>query len=201
MTHPPPPGGYGSGPQSKRFGPGWHEPEGVVGPRRSLKPFITVAIVVVSLSTLLVIAVLGLRRYIRVAKTAEAQNSLAEIAKDAVAAHAPAHRICPSATQPVPLEQKWISGKKYQSTHAEWRVDEEKNAGFACLGFERVAPQYYQYRYEATPSSFVARGYGDLNADGVFSEYTWSGHVVGDRLVIDPSVTSTEPFFSTGFGE
>jgi len=29
-----------------------------------------------------------------------------------------------------------IRGQTYQSTAAEWRVDEERDAGFACLRFE-----------------------------------------------------------------
>jgi hypothetical protein len=186
-TDDPPPGGYGAGPPSKRFGP---EPE-VESPGRSAAPIITAALVVATLASVLVLVVLGCRRYIAVAKTAEVRVALADIAKHAAAAHEPTHRVCPSASLPVPATDAAISGRKYQSTSSEWVVDAKTNAGFACLGYELPGIQYFQYRYDATPSSFTARGRGDLDGNGVFSDFTWSGHVVGDRLVIADAITET----------
>jgi hypothetical protein len=188
VTHSPPAGGYGSAPPSARFGPA-PEAESGDGSRGSLHPLITAAIVVTTLSTALVLVVAGCRRYIGLAKTAEVRNNLALIAKDAAAAYEPAHRVCPSASQPVPATLSTGRASKYMSQHAEWAVDEAKGAGFACLGFEMTSIQYYQYRYDATPSSFTAGGRGDLNGNGVFSDFTWSGHVEAGRLVIDRKVT------------
>ena len=194
MTHPPPAGGLGAArasPPSTRFGP-VPEAEGGGGPRRSLQPFITAGIVVATLATALLLVVVGCRRYIGLAKSAEVRNNLAVIAKDAVAAYEPAHRVCPSASQPVPAALSAGRPSKYQSMHSEWVVDEAKGAGFACLGFEMTSMQYYQYRYEATPSSFTAGGRGDLNGNGVYSDFTWSGHVEGGRLVADRTVSEYE---------
>lgn len=50
-------------------------------------------------------------------------------------------------------------------------------------------PQYFQYDYEATPTSFVARAHGDLDGDGVFSTFEVTGHLVGDRLVVSPRLS------------
>jgi hypothetical protein len=86
-----------------------------------------------------------------------------------------------------------ISGRKYQSTASEWAVDTDRNAGFACLKFEMSFPQYFQYEYEATETSFVARAYGDMNGDGVFSTFELKGELVGDRLVIAPNLLETNP--------
>lgn len=189
VTHPPPPGGYGGAPPSTRFGPAPAPESDGGGPRRSLGPFITVGVILTCLSTVLVLVVVGVRRYIASAKTAEVRSSLAEMTKNAATAYEPAHRMCPSTRLPVPAEESWIRGHYYQSTRAEWLVDEPSNAGFACLHFELSMPQYFQYRYEATPSSFTARGRGDLNGDGVFSDFAWSGHVEKGRLVVARSLT------------
>jgi hypothetical protein len=188
VTRPPPPGGYGAAPPSVRFGPA---PDADV-PRRSLAPFISAALIVASLASVLVLVVLGCRRYIAVAKTAEVRLALAEIAKDAAAAHEATHRLCPSASLPVPAADATISGRKYQSARADWLVDARDNAGFACLGYEINGIQYFQYGYDATPSSFTARGRGDLNGDGVFSEFTWTGKIVNGKVVIAPSITEKD---------
>ena len=187
VRHPEPAGGYGSAPPSRGYGPAPRSE--YEGPRRSLTPFITVGLVVATLSTGLVLAVVGVRRYIASAKTAEVRTELAEIAKDAAAAYEPAHRVCPSASLPVPVNLRADGPSKYQSMHSEWMVDEARNAGFACLRFEMTSIQYYQYRYDATLSSFTAQGRGDLNGNGVSSDFTWSGHVEGGRLVIDRKIT------------
>jgi hypothetical protein len=196
LTHRPPPGGHGSGPQSARFGPAPEIEAEIASPggvRRSLKPFITVALIVTTLSSVLLLLVVSLRRYVAVAKTAEVRNALAEIAKDAAMAHEPAHRVCPSATVAVPADASAIRGaRKYQSRGDEWLVDKPSNAGFACLQFEMTRMQYFQYRYDASPSAFTARARGDLDGDGVFSDFMWSGYVGGDKLVIDRQITEKD---------
>lgn len=54
-------------------------------------------------------------------------------------------------------------------------------------------PQSYQYRYEATPSSFLAGGRGDLNGDGKFSDFTLEGRVEAGRLRLSPQISETDP--------
>lgn len=179
-----PPGGYGSGPSSRHFGPTLEES----GPRRSLGPFVTAVAMIVGVSTILLLVVVGCRRYIAVAKTAEVRQGLSTIAVDAAAVYERDRRVCPSATLPVPTDAQF-SGDKYQSINADWATDAPQNAGFACLGFAMDRMQYFQYRYEATPSSFVARGRGDLDRNGVFSEFSWTGKVVAGHVVIAPGIT------------
>jgi type IV pilus assembly protein PilA len=164
-----------------------------------------VGAVVAAIGVMAVLAIYGVRKYIANAKTAEARNSVGQIAKDAVAAYeaerlpspgssaAPGHRVCPSASRPVPVEAAMISGKKYQSAAGEWAVDKERDAGFACLRFEMTAPQYYQYRYEATASSFTAGGRGDLNGDGRFSEFQLQGQIIYKALVVTPTLLEFDP--------
>jgi type IV pilus assembly protein PilA len=164
--------------------------------------------VIVIGSVLAVLAIYGVRKYIANAKTAEARNSLAFIAKDAAEAYeredrtktgaASSHRICPSASRPVPASLSMVSGKKYQSSLSEWHVDAASNAGFACLKFEMDMPQYYQYGYDATPRSFVGTAHGDLNGDGVPSTFTIRGDVSSSgngngNLVMAPHLEETNP--------
>jgi type IV pilus assembly protein PilA len=149
------------------------------------------------LGILAVMSIYGVRKYVSNAKSAEAKNALGQIARDAVNAYeketlsGETRRVCPSATTRVPADRNMVSGRKYQSSAAEWQVDQARDAGFACLKFEMTAPQYFQYEYEATRSGFIARAYGDQNGDGVFSTFEIKGQVVGERLVISPSILET----------
>lgn len=164
---------------------------------------VLIPVLVGGVGIMAVLGIYGTRKYIANAKTAEAKNVLGQLGKDAVAAYEGEHldrngnvtrRLCPSASARVPADRTVISGRKYQSSAAEWTVDSGRNAGFACLKFEMSAPQYFQYEYEATETSFVARAYGDMNGDGVFSTFELKGQIVDGRLVIAPSILETNPF-------
>jgi hypothetical protein len=181
----PPPGGYGAAPPSARFGPA---PELTSEPRASSTALVTVGLVVVSLSTIVVLAIVGMRRYIARARTAEVRVALTEIGKHAVAVHEATRRVCPSASFPVPADE-WALRGEYLAMRSEWRFDEAKNAGFACLDFEMHRPQYYQYRYDATDASFIARGRGVVDGDGAVSSFSFSGEVKSGRLVLAPKLT------------
>jgi hypothetical protein len=115
------------------------------------------------------------------------------IAKDAAMAYDGSHAVCPSASLPLPTAHDAIRGTKYQSTKQDWEVDEPRHAGFACLHFSMTRPQYYQYRYEATPSSFLAGGRGDLDGDGKLSDFRIRGEVQDSHLVLTPSIEETDP--------
>lgn len=194
----PPAGGYGSGPPSGNFGP---EP-GTAPPARrgTITTLVTWGLVVCLLGTTGVLATFFIRKYLVGAKSSEVKNTLGQLAKDSMMAYegeglpgGTAHRICPSASLPVPADAAAISGRKYQSTPLDWQRDQPRSAGFACLHFEMSQPQYYQYRYEATPSSFLVGGRGDLNGDGRFSDFTITGKVIDSRLVTTPSISETDP--------
>jgi type IV pilus assembly protein PilA len=146
-----------------------------------------------------VLMVQGARKYMAGAKTAEQRNTVGQIAKEAVraweaSADEPLGRhLCASASRPVPMRTAQIAGRKYQSTAAEWKVDAERKAGFACLGFEMSIPQYYQYMYSADGVSFTATARGDLDGDGELSTTELGGRVVSGNLVVSPVVTETSP--------
>lgn len=159
--------------------------------------FAVVGLVVVVLAVLGVLAWAGVRKYISASKQAEAVNTVGEIARDGAAAYsrealatlAPAHKLCESASSPVPASIVAVKGKKYMSTPAEWHADEPVDKGFACLKFEMSLPQYYQYDYKLdSPVSFTAIAHGDLDADGVTSEFTQHGTVRGAEVQLDPIV-------------
>lgn len=163
---------------------------------------VVVGVLVVGGGIVAVLAIYGTRKYIANAKTAEARNSLGQIAKDAVVAYEgetlgetpQAHALCRSASQPVPMNASSVSGRKYQSMRTEWVIDQNRpHTGFACLRFEMTAPQYYQYDYHATTADFTGRARGDLDGDGTFSTFEVRGQVQGDRLLIAPSILETSP--------
>jgi type IV pilus assembly protein PilA len=143
---------------------------------------------------LAVIAISGVRKYIANAKTAEARNSLGQIAKDAATTYDPKRGFCASATRPVPANISSVSGSKYQSTPAEWEVDHAQNGGFACLKFEMDMPQYFQYSYKATKTGFEAVAHGDLNGDGVTSTFRIRGTAGADGEVnVEPRLDEENP--------
>jgi len=137
-------------------------------------------------------ACIGLTQWLAVRET-EARNSLGQIARDVNDAFAKSGRICASATVPVPADRRAVSGRKYQSSAGDWSTATPNTAvGWYCLKFELDGPQSYQYEYEATPTSFVARAHGDLNGNGVFSTFAISGRVVDGALRMDP-LSETNP--------
>ena len=163
---------------------------------------VAAALIVPVVGILATLSIYGTRKYIANAKTAEAKNTLGYLAKQAVAAYeaeslspdaTAKRRLCASASAPVPADRSAISGKKYQSSAADWQADAAANAGFACLRFEMSAPQYFQYEYTATASTFVVRAHGDLNGDGKFSTFELKGQIVDDHIVIAPAIREVDP--------
>jgi type IV pilus assembly protein PilA len=185
---------------------GWQPPR-PQAPKNGLSTGIIIMIVLAVLVVPIVgiVAVMGIygtRKYVANAKTAEAKNSLGQIAKDAASAYereelstdgTVKRRICPSASARVPADPSMVRGRKYQSTAAEWQADLAADAGFACLKFEMSSPQYFQYEYEATPTGFTARAFGDLNGDGVRSTFEIKGQLVDGRVVVSPTILEIDP--------
>jgi type IV pilus assembly protein PilA len=147
------------------------------------------------IGVLAVLAISGTRKYVAAAKTAEARNTVGEIARDATAAYeredidlktgAIAHKLCPAASHPVPSSISDVRGKKYMSSPTDWTDDSAKNAGFYCLKFEMMTPQYYQYDYRVSGKSFTVEGKGDLDGDGDLSSFTVTGTIgAGDMVTL-----------------
>jgi type IV pilus assembly protein PilA len=171
-------------------------------------------IVVAIIGVLAALAIYGVRKYLANAKTAEARTALGRISKDAASAWdreamsggvlAPgssainSKQLCPSGAK-IPLDDAAIANQKYQSTSADW-----KQAGWSCLRFSMEGPQYFQYEYVATATNpgaegdnYVAHAYGDLNGNGVLSDFSLRGEVVTQSdeltLLVAPAIKETNP--------
>jgi hypothetical protein len=164
---------------------------------------IVLGVLVLGGGLLAVMAIYGTRKYIANAKTAEARSYLLMMGKDAASAYEnegtdplanpgsgslPRRRLCPSG-QPVPRDLSAVGGKKYQSTRSDWT----DNAGWQCLRFEILSPQYYQYRFDNTGAGFSGVAQGDLNGDGVPSKFELVGKLQNDTLILAPTIIETNP--------
>jgi hypothetical protein len=139
------------------------------------------------------LAISSVRKYLVAAKSAEARNSIREIANGYVAwwereDGKPRGKRRLLSFPPVPKTVP--RGVKYQSTPEDWKA-------WTPLRFEMGAPQYYQYEVRASKdgssADIIARG--DLDADGKDSEFKL--HLSVDRshdaLVIAPSIEEKDP--------
>jgi len=154
---------------------------------------VVVVLLVAMIAVFVVLAMVGVRRYVKVAKTAEALNSVSSIARTAASEYDANEKLCRSASHPVPTSMSLVSGKKYQSQPSDWNSD-PPDTGFKCLNFEIGTPQYYQYDYKlSSPDSFEAIAHGDLDGNGVSSEFKLGGRVASGVVVIAPNVTQTNP--------
>ena len=153
-------------------------------------------IVVAIVGVLAALAIYGVRKYIANAKTAEARNSLGQMAKDATTAYARegmladilapqastgvVNRLCATAEATVPAAQLSIQGRKYQSAISEWNA-----VGWQCLKFSMSEPQYFMYNYVSSGTAgvagetFNAIAQGDLNCDGNLSTFQFDCQIVG----------------------
>ncbi|MEO6601630.1 MAG: prepilin-type N-terminal cleavage/methylation domain-containing protein [Polyangiaceae bacterium] len=171
-------------------------------------------IVVAIVGILAALAIFGVKKYVTNSKTAEARNTLGQIAKDAAgawskeimkpdilangAAIAGANNLCTSSSA-VPAAMTSIKGQKYQSsTAANADYNTGTNAiGWTCLHFSMEGPQYYQYQYLADSAigpNFSAVATGDLNGDGTaFSIFTRNGTIRDGQVVLAPALVEVNP--------
>ncbi|HSY20811.1 MAG TPA: type II secretion system protein [Polyangiaceae bacterium] len=168
---------------------------------------IELMIVVAIVGILSVLAIYGVRKYIANAKTAEARNSLGQIAKDAAAAverekgtalvasgqTAILRQFCGSSTS---VPGTVPAAAKYQSVPSDWSGD--STSGWTCLKFTMDEPQYYQYAYSvgnssALNGSFTATAHGDLNGDTVLSTFNVYGAALSGAVGISPTMEEINP--------
>lgn len=172
-------------------------------------------IVVAIIGVLAALAIYGVRKYLLNAKTAEARSAIGRISKDASSAYdrermtagamnmreerEATNQLCVSAGNTVPDAKAKIQGKKYQSDPEDW----DDAAGWACLRYTMQDPQYFMYNYSAdgtgaVDDGFVAIANGDLDGDGILSEYKLEGLVqkgANDDIVltVSPSIAEQNP--------
>jgi len=154
---------------------------------------VALLLIILLVAVMAVLAMVGVRKYIGAAKTTEAMAGVREMAADAQTAFDEDMKLCDSASAPVPPSIALVSGRKWMSSPSDWDTDSAKHAGFACLKFQQFVPQYYQYDYKRTGDAFTAIARGDLDGDGVTSEFSLSGRVVGTTLMVDPTATQKNP--------
>ncbi len=149
-------------------------------------------IVVTIIGVLAAIAIYGVARYLKHAKTAEATRSLGAIengARQQYQRETPfggtddkfVHTFCPDtaltpATVPV--------GRKVKSTTTEWN-----GAGWTCLKFSMADPQFYSYQHltnkgVGVDATYTASALGDLDGNGKNSLFELTGHggPMGDAI-------------------
>lgn len=170
-------------------------------------------IVVAIIGVLAALAIYGVSRYLRNAKTAEARGSVGAMARGNIAyfnaeqgvttvlpaggTAGVSQKICSKAIAMVPAAVP--AGKKYQSADSDWAADKgTPGAGFACLKFSIDQPQYYSYNYTAAnvgsgTDEFSAFAYGDLNGDGNTSTYEFKGAVQSGKVTMAPAILETAP--------
>jgi type IV pilus assembly protein PilA len=171
---------------------------------------IELMIVVAIVGILSVLAIYGVRKYIANAKTAEARNSLGQIAKDAAAAverekgsglvigagstSAIMRSFCASASA---VPGTVPAAAKYQSQASDW-ASGDATTGWACLKFTMDEPQYYQYIYTASDvtssaGSFQAVAHGDLDGNTTQSTFTINGSSLLGVIGISPMILENLP--------
>lgn len=161
-------------------------------------------IVVAIIGVLAALAIYGVNRYLKSAKTSEAKNTIGRISRAAAEAYdretvasellapgqtsvLPVHSLCDSA---VTVPAAVPAAKKYQPDNSPGKdfSSGTSSSGWKCLKFEMSDPVYYQYSYQkggnyiggVDPGAdgFEAGAKGDLNGDGaVFGIFTLTGKI------------------------
>ena len=168
-------------------------------------------IVVAIVGILAALAIFGVKKYVTNSKTAEARNSLGEMAKLGAAAWtrelmaggviadatdvAGSNQLCTSATAKVPAAATSIAGKKYQSSTAptaDFHAGTNKD-GWKCLGFTLDSPQYYMYNYTSATTTFNVTAEGDLDGDTALSTFTRNGEIRNGEVVLSPALIEDNP--------
>jgi len=169
-------------------------------------------VVVAIVGVLATLATYGVRKYLINAKTAEARNVIGHMAKDAKAAYeresmqssilpagqssAVVNNLCTDAASSVPDNIAKVSGRKYQSSLADWSTGNSSTAGFICLRFSVNDPQYYLYDYKGTAGAngtFSAIARGDIDNNGTQSTFTINGVVSQGVVLVSPTIQEDSP--------
>jgi type IV pilus assembly protein PilA len=186
--------------------------------KRSSRGFtlVELMIVVAIIGILAALAIVGVKKYMTSAKSAEARNSLGTMSGlasqvwsgekmagailDDSKTIGATHTLCLSAVDKVPASKDSIKGLKYQSSSDPTKDFHAGDTltGWKCLGFALDAPQYYMYGYSANvdatdpnKNTFTTTAEGDLNGDGALSLFERDGKVRNSELVLSPAIRET----------
>jgi hypothetical protein len=133
------------------------------------------------------VTVYGVQKYVTNAKRAEAQSSLALMAKGMEGCAARGE--LPQTSQWVPADLSEVRGRKYQSTSVDWSSQD----AFACSGAVLAEPQYFRYRWrKTTAASGQFEAEADLNGDGIVDLALQQGvHCAAGKCEIEPLLGDT----------
>lgn len=142
-------------------------------------------IVVAIIGVLAALAIFGVNRYLKSAKTSEAKNAIGRISRGAQEAYerenntqemvalgntsaASSHALCNSST-PVPMDGSVPQSKKYVPNNIPNNDFNSgtASAGWKCLRFDMNDPIYYSYQYQKDGAYFgPAVGAAAIGANG-----------------------------------
>jgi type IV pilus assembly protein PilA len=165
-------------------------------------------IVIAIIGVLAALAIYGVRRYLAVAKTAEAKEGVGMIANGAQASYdretvssqippegqittVANHALCGTALQDVPDAMAKVQGTKYQPNSApnsDYNLGDASN-GWPCLKFTSSTPTYYQLGYRKAAVKFGA------NPAAATSPESFEASAQGD---LDGDGTQFSQFARTG---
>jgi Tfp pilus assembly protein PilE len=136
-------------------------------PKKKMKPMLVVLIALGALALscpcvgiVSAVAIPAFINYVKRAKTTEARANLG-VLEQRVESFCTSRGHYPVAAGPLPASP----------SNLEQRVDFAADPGFASVGFDPAAPVYFSYAIEAAPggTDLVARG--DLDGDGLTSDF------------------------------
>ncbi len=171
-------------------------------------------IVVAIIGVLAALAIYGVRRYLAVAKTAEAKQAVGLLARGAQAAFeretvasqlvgegqvtaAASHGLCGTAVQDVPSAMSLVQGRKYQPNSAanvDYNLGDPLN-GWPCLRFTSSSPSYYQLGYRKGSMKFAANPAVVSGAESF--EASAQGDLDGDGTVFSQFARTGEANLAT----
>jgi type IV pilus assembly protein PilA len=156
-----------------------------------------------------IVAMVGVARYVRHSRTAEAISSVEAIARGAAAYYEKSDQnqpagstvdamramrhFPPSATATVPADVTKVQGTKYKSALGDWGASPWRE-----LRFSIPQAQSFAYTFESEGAGQTAKAAavarGDLDADGVWSEYRLGIRALDDgRAAVASEVERTNP--------
>ncbi len=153
---------------------------------------VAVVAVLAGIAALGVVGYTALRQRAVVARTTEARSELGNLALQIALQRQLRGSLCGSASRPVPVDADAIRGRTYTSSREEWQVDAPSQAGFACLGYARTEPQWYQYDYRSDDGKVTATARGDLDGDGHLSRFELHGGMTRGTFRFDPELRITD---------
>ncbi len=166
------------------------------------------------ISTGSTLAINAFQSYTANTKTSEARSNVRFMASYARNAYerelgngpVPIHKLCKSST-PVPTTiPKGTAHKTSMGSGGDWDTGDDES-GWKCLRFFSNEEIRYQYEYRQGgeykgpkrggpnpgPNGFEVSAEGDLDGDGKTSLFTRTGKIVGNKVVLDEDVFSSDP--------